>query len=41
MEMPFTSANDFIEQQMRKLLEKYSEAAAQKEAYEKGSKKKE
>jgi Arc/MetJ-type ribon-helix-helix transcriptional regulator len=40
MEMPFTSANDFIEQQIRKLLEKYSEATTQKEAYEKRTKKK-
>jgi metal-responsive CopG/Arc/MetJ family transcriptional regulator len=35
MEMPFTSANDFIEQQIRSLLEKYSEATKQREAYDK------
>jgi Arc/MetJ-type ribon-helix-helix transcriptional regulator len=39
MEMPFTSANDFIDEQITNLLKKYSEATTQKEAYEKGSRK--
>jgi len=35
MEMPFTSADDFIEQQIKGLLQKYAEAAKEKEEYEK------
>lgn len=35
MEMPFLSVNEFIEHQIKNLLEKYVEYVKQKEAYEK------
>jgi Arc/MetJ-type ribon-helix-helix transcriptional regulator len=42
MDTPFTSVDDFIEQQIKTLLEKHSEYTRQKEAYEKkGSRKRE
>lgn len=34
-EMPYTSTADFIEQQLKNLLQKYSEAKKEKEEYEK------
>lgn len=39
MELPFLSVNEFIEQQIKNLLEKYAEYNKQKEAYEKRSRK--
>jgi len=39
MEMPFPSVSDFIEQQIKGLLEKYAEWIREKEAYEKRSRK--
>jgi len=39
MEMPFPSVNDFIERQIKGLLEKYAEWIRGKEAYEKRSRK--
>ncbi|MEM3697386.1 MAG: ribbon-helix-helix domain-containing protein [Candidatus Bathyarchaeia archaeon] len=41
MELPFLSVNEFIEQQIKSLLEKYAEYVRQKEAYEKRSRKRE
>ncbi|MEM3699870.1 MAG: ribbon-helix-helix domain-containing protein [Candidatus Bathyarchaeia archaeon] len=41
MELPFLSVNEFIEQQIKNLLEKYAEYVKQKEAYEKRSRKRE
>lgn len=41
MEMPFLSVNDFIDQQIKSLLEKYAEWTRQREIYEKKSRKKE
>jgi Arc/MetJ-type ribon-helix-helix transcriptional regulator len=40
MEMPFLSVSDFIDQQIRSLLEKHAEWTRQKEEYEKASRKK-
>jgi len=40
MELPFLSVNDFIDQQIKSLLEKYAEWANQKEEYEKKRRKK-
>ncbi|MEM3731744.1 MAG: ribbon-helix-helix domain-containing protein [Candidatus Bathyarchaeia archaeon] len=40
MEMPFISVNDFIEQQIKSLLEKYSQWVKQKEEYERIGRKK-
>jgi len=40
MEMPFLSVNDFIDQQIRSLLEKHVEWTRQKDDYEKKSRKK-
>jgi len=40
MEMPFLSATNFIEQQIKSLLEKYAEWTRQKEEYKKRSQKK-
>jgi len=39
MQMPFSNVNDFIEQQMKNLLEKFSEWNKQKEEYKKKSRK--
>lgn len=39
MGMPFLSVGDFIEEQIRKLLEKYAEWTEEKEAYGKGRRK--
>jgi len=41
MDMPFLSVSDFIDQQIKSLLEKYGEWTRQKEAYMKRSRKKE
>ncbi len=38
MQLPFSSVNDFLEQQIRKLLEKYEEWNSKKEEYEKEQK---
>jgi metal-responsive CopG/Arc/MetJ family transcriptional regulator len=40
MEMPFLSVNDFIDQQIRSLLEKYAEWMRQREEYEKKGRRK-
>ena len=40
MEMPFLSVSDFIDQQIKSLLEKHTEWTRQKEEYEKASRKK-
>lgn len=40
MDLPFLSASDFVEQQIKSLLEKYAEWVRQKEEYEGGSRKK-
>lgn len=40
MEMPFLSVGDFIDQQIKSLLEKHAEWTRQKEEYEKASRKK-
>jgi hypothetical protein len=40
MSMPFLSVNDFIDQQIKILLEKYAEWTRQKEEYEKRSRRK-
>jgi Arc/MetJ-type ribon-helix-helix transcriptional regulator len=40
MEMPFLSVGDFIDQQIKSLLEKHGEWTRQKEEYEKASRKK-
>jgi len=40
MEMPFLSVGDFIDQQIKSLLEKYAEWTRQKEEYERASRKK-
>jgi hypothetical protein len=39
MEVPFLSVSDFLDQQIKSLLEKYAEWTMQREAYEKGSRK--
>jgi hypothetical protein len=39
MEMPFLNVNDFVDQQIKSLLEKYAELTRQKEEYEKRSRK--
>jgi Arc/MetJ-type ribon-helix-helix transcriptional regulator len=39
METPFLSVSDFIDQQIKSLLEKYAEWTKEKEAYEEGSRK--
>ena len=39
LEMPFLSVNDFVDQQLKGLLEKYAEWARQKEEHEKRSRK--
>jgi len=39
MEMPFLSVSDFIDQQIKSLLEKYAEWTVQREGYEAGSRK--
>jgi hypothetical protein len=41
MEMPFLSVNEFVEQQIKNLLEKHAEYSKQKEAYERRSRKRE
>jgi hypothetical protein len=41
MELPFLSVNEFVEQQIKNLLEKYAEYSKQKEAYERRSRKRE
>ncbi|MDH7478161.1 MAG: ribbon-helix-helix domain-containing protein [Candidatus Bathyarchaeota archaeon] len=41
MDLPFLSVNEFVEQQVKSLLEKYAEYSKQKEAYEKRSRKRE
>jgi hypothetical protein len=40
MEMPFLSVGDFVEQQIKSLLEKYAEWMRQREEYEKAGRKK-
>jgi len=39
MEMPFLSVSDFMDQQIKSLLEKYAEWTVQREEYEEGSRK--
>jgi len=41
MELPFLSVDEFVEQQIKNLLEKYAEYVKQKEAYERRSRKRE
>jgi hypothetical protein len=41
MELPFLSVDEFVEQQIKNLLEKYAEYSKQKEAYERRSRKRE
>jgi Arc/MetJ-type ribon-helix-helix transcriptional regulator len=41
MELPFLSVNEFVEQQIKNLLEKYAEYCRQKEVYERKGRKKE
>ncbi|MGC8895636.1 MAG: ribbon-helix-helix domain-containing protein [Candidatus Bathyarchaeia archaeon] len=41
MELPFLSVSEFVEQQIKNLLEKYAEYSKQKEAYERRSRKRE
>ena len=41
MELPFLSVDEFVEQQIKNLLEKYAEYVKQKETYERRSRKRE